>query len=207
VYKRQVYAQAITAFGVLPVTMKNFTATKKLTAGELNWTTSCEINCAGYDIERSLDGNRFSKIGYVNSKSIGGNCSTTLQYSFQDNKPLMGTNYYRLKQMDIDGNYKYSNIATVKFDAATSFFIQSVFPNPAVGFSDINLLSKFSGNGTVVLFDEAGRKINQFTVYLNTGENSIHIYTGDLSKGVYIVSVSLSNGAVVSTKLIVNATN
>jgi hypothetical protein len=204
--ENKVYAQAITAFGVLPVNLKNFTATKKLTTNELNWITVCEINCAGFDIERSLDGNRFSKIGNVITKSIGGNCSTTLQYSFQDNKPLIGTNYYRLKQIDIDGSYKYSNVATVKFDAATTFFIQSVFPNPAVGFSDIKLLSKFSGNCNVVLFDQAGRKINQFSVYLNAGENSIHINTADLSNGVYIVSISLSNGALVSTKLFVNPT-
>ena len=205
--ENKVYAQAITAFGVLPVTLKNFTAIKKLTASDLNWTTVCEINCVGFDIERSLDGNRFSKIGNVITKSIGGNCSSTLQYSFQDSKPLIGNNYYRLKQIDIDGNYKYSNVATVKFDAPTTFFIQSVFPNPAVGFSDINLLSKFSGNGTVVLYDEAGRKINQFSTYLNIGENSIHIYTGDLSNGVYVVTISLSNGSLISTKLIVNPSN
>ena len=130
-----------------------------------------------------------------------------MQYSFQDNKPLIGTNYYRLKQIDIDGNYKYSNVSTVKFDAPTTFFIQSVFPNPAVGFSDINLLSKFSGNTKVVMYDDAGKKINQFSVYLNAGENSIHIYTGNLSSGVYVVTVSLSNGSLISTKLIVNPSN
>ena len=204
--ENKVYAQAITAFGVLPVALKNFTAIKKSSASELSWTTASEINCDGFEIERSLDGNRFSKIGNIKSKSTNGNSNTTLQYYFQDSKPLIGTNYYRLKQMDIDGNYKYSNVATVKFDSPTTFFIQSVFPNPAVGFSDINLLSKFSGNGSVVLYDEAGRKINQFSTYLNTGENSIHIYTGDLSNGVYIITISLSNGSSVSTKLIVNPT-
>jgi len=130
-----------------------------------------------------------------------------LQYSFQDNTPLIGTNYYRLKQIDIDGNYKYSSVATVKFDAPTTFFIQSVFPNPAVGFSDINLLSKFSGNSKIVVYDESGKKINQFSDYLNAGENRIHIYTGDLSKGVYVVTISLSNGSLISTKLIVNPSN
>ena len=202
--ENKVYAQAITAFGLLPVALNNFTALKKSSVSELSWTTVSEINCAGFDIERSLDGNRYSKIGIVNSKSTNGNSNTTLLYSFQDNKPLIGNNYYRLKQIDLDGNYKYSNVATVKFDSPTTFFIQSVFPNPAVGFSDINLLSKFSGNGSVVLYDEAGRKINQFSTYLNIGENSIHIYTGDLSNGVYIITISLSNGASVSTKLIIN---
>ena len=200
----KVYAQAISAFGVLPVVLKSFTATKKVTTIELKWTTVSEINCASFDIERSVDGNRFSKIGNVITQSTNGNNNTTLQYSFQDSKPLIGNNYYRIKQMDIDGNYKYSNIEMVKFETAATIFIQSVFPNPAVGFSDINLLSKFSGNSNVIVYDEVGRKINQFSVYLNAGENSIHIYTGDLSNGVYIITISLSNGSLVSTKLIVN---
>lgn len=202
--ENKVYAQAITALGVLPVSLKNFTATKKSNTSLLNWATVSEINCAGFDIERGMDGIRFSKIGHVKTKSIGGICCSTLQYSFQDINPFVGSNYYRLKQLDIDGNYKYSNVSMVKFDAPTAFFIQSVFPNPAVGFSDINLLSKFSGNANVIICDEAGRKINQFSVYLNAGENSIHIYTGDLSKGVYIITISLPNGSFVSTKLIVN---
>jgi len=76
-----------------------------------------------------------------------------------------------------------------------------------VGFSDINLLSKFSGNSKIVVYDESGKKINQFSDYLNAGENRIHIYTGDLSKGVYVVTISLSNGSLISTKLIVNPSN
>jgi len=149
--ENKVYAQAITAFGVLPVALKNFTATKKLTASDLSWTTASEVNCLGFDIERSLDGNRFSKIGNVISKSTNGNSNTNLNYSFQDNKPSIGNNYYRLKQIDVDGNYKYSNIAMVKFDATAPIDVQSVFPNPAVDFSEIKLTSKLSGISKVVL--------------------------------------------------------
>ena len=199
-----VYAQAITPFGVLPVAMKNFTATKKSNTCDLNWTTVSEINCTGFDIERASDRLLFSKIGKVNSKSVNGNSNTTLQYYFQDNMPLIGNNYYRLKQLDVDGNYKYSNIAMIKFDETSALSIQSVFPNPAVEFTEINLFSKYSGKCNIVLYDEAGRKINRFAKQLINGNNSININTTCLSKGIYIINMTTDNGLSVSTKLIVN---
>ena len=199
-----VYAQAITPFGVLPVAMKNFTATKKSNTCDLNWTTVSEINCTGFDIERASDRLLFSKIGKVNSKSVNGNSNTTLQYYFQDNMPLIGNNYYRLKQLDVDGNYKYSNIAMIKFDETSALSIQSVFPNPAVEFTEIILFSKYSGKCNIVLYDEAGRKINRFAKQLINGNNSININTTCLSKGIYIINMTTDNGLSVSTKLIVN---
>jgi len=200
-----VYAQAITSLGVLPVAMKNFTATKKSSACDLNWTTVSEINCTGFEIERASDRMIFSKIGKVNSKSVNGNSNTTLQYYFQDNLPLIGNNYYRLKQLDVDGNYKYSNIVMIKFDDETSALsIQSVFPNPAPEFTEINFFSNYSGKCNIVLYDEAGRKINRFAKQLINGNNSININTTGLSRGIYILNMTTDNGFSVSTKLIVN---
>jgi hypothetical protein len=199
-----VYAQAITAFGVLPVAMKNFTATKKSNNCELNWTTTAEINCTSFEIERAVEGVLFTKIGKVNSKSVNGNSNTSLQYSFQDNKPLIGNNYYRLKQLDVDGNYKYSNVDMIMFNETSALSIQSVFPNPALEFTQINLFSKYSGKCNIFLFDEAGRKINRFAKQLINGNNSININTTSLSKGIYIINITTDNGLSVSTKLIVN---
>lgn len=199
-----VYAQAITSFGVLPVAMKSFTATKKDNACDLNWTTISEINCTSFEIERASDKMFFSKIGKVNSKSVSGNSNISLQYYFQDNTPLIGNNYYRLKQLDIDGNYKYSNIVMIKFDETSALSIQSIFPNPVVEFAEINLFSKFSGKCNIVLYDEAGRKINQFAKQLINGNNIIDFNTTGLSKGIYIINVTTDNGLSVSKKLIVN---
>lgn len=199
-----VYAQAITSFGVLPVAMKSFTGTKKDNTCDLNWTTISEINCTGFEIERASDKMVFSKIGKVNSKSVNGNSNISLQYYFQDNTPLIGNNYYRLKQLDIDGNYKYSNIVMIKFDETSALSIQSIFPNPVVEFAEINLFSKFSGKCNIVLYDEAGRKINQFAKQLIYGNNIIDFNTTGLSKGIYIINVTTDNGLSVSKKLIVN---
>ena len=122
------------ALGPLPVELINFTA--KVTPEKkvaLNWATASESVNKGFRIERqNIEyGNKFEKIGFVNSKAPGGNSQMNLYYNFLDNNPKPSTaNYYRLVQEDIDGKLTYSEVRMIRIGAQS---VSMVFPNPSSG--------------------------------------------------------------------------
>lgn len=109
---------------VLPIKLKSFNAFIKKSISNLSFTTVSEINNAGFDIERSADGITFEKISWVD-----GHGSTTEEkhYTFTDTKPLLGLNYYRLRQVDYDGRYEYSQIVNIENISKEQY----LYPNPA----------------------------------------------------------------------------
>ncbi len=96
--------------GPLPVELTQFNGIADGTVNRLNWTTASEINNSSFEVEKSSDGVNFLTCGSVMG---AGNSMVTRQYSFIDASPFHITTYYRLKQIDFDGNYHYSSIASV----------------------------------------------------------------------------------------------
>ena len=123
-----IYSSKLFANGTLPLKLISFTATLQNKNALLQWQTAEEINVARYNLQRSLNGNIFSTIGYVNST---GNSTATKNYSYTDNT-ITNLNadkiYYRLQMVDIDGKVAYSKIEVIKPGA--DLFV-SVAPNPA----------------------------------------------------------------------------
>ncbi len=115
---------SLTVASTLPVTLQNFTATTQQQTVKLAWITSSETNNKGFSIERSNNGQDWNNIGFVAAQTGIGDDKT---YSFIDNAPVAGNNYYRLKQEDLDGVYTYSGIQSVQFSGKTK---SAVFPNP-----------------------------------------------------------------------------
>jgi hypothetical protein len=109
----------------LPVELIRFTAEKNGGNISLNWATSSEINNAGFEVQRSADGVEFSAIGYVKGNGTTQNLNS---YSFIDETPLNGVNYYRLKQIDFNGTFEYSPVVA---EQHTPALIISAYPNPA----------------------------------------------------------------------------
>jgi len=107
----------------LPVTLVSFSASNMGEQNYLIWKTSFESNSEGFEIERSWDGNKFEKIGFV---AGGGNSNIGSDYSFVDQSPLFHS-YYRLKQLDFDGTFAYSRVISVKSPDAEIV----AYPNPA----------------------------------------------------------------------------
>ena len=101
----------------LPIELLTFSATPKESAVLLKWTTASETNNNFFTIERSSNGTEWTEIG---SQKGAGNSSTILNYELYDFQPLLGVNYYRLKQTDFDREYTYSVIETVKFTSSTA---------------------------------------------------------------------------------------
>jgi hypothetical protein len=170
----------ITVSGVVPLNLLSFDAFKNKNTVSLKWKTTNEINTSHFDIERSSNGINFTKIGNVQALNISG----TNDYSYEDLQPLKSINFYRLKQVDIDGSFKHSNINKVLFENFGEDL--HIYPNPATQYVQFD----FAGKQKTILvnvFDVLGRHIitktmaNQLPLKLNIEQ---------LAKGKYILQLS-----------------
>ncbi|MBC5775712.1 T9SS type A sorting domain-containing protein [Pontibacter sp. KCTC 32443] len=168
----------------LPVELAYFKAAKQNNAAILSWSTASEKDNEKFEIERSLDGKRFSKIGEV---AGNGTSSRKLSYSFSDNRPATGINYYRLRQVDFDGKVSFSKMVEVSFTAAkTDVPLAQVFPTMAVEKVTI-ALAQVDAKTAVQILDAAGKTITHFTQV--TG-NELVVPVQNLKSGMYFVNVS-----------------
>jgi hypothetical protein len=160
----------------LPVSLLNFTAQQQGSRSLLQWQTADETDNDYFEVERSADGKTFTGIGKVAGH---GTVTTKEKYQFTDNLPYSGRNYYRLKQFDFNGNYKYSNIETVNFETAEVF---KAFPNPAV--NSVNLtLPSVAASSMIDVFDMNGKKVMEETISANTISQTLDV--SKLAAGVY----------------------
>ncbi len=172
--------------GPLPVTLLYFTARKQTsTSSLLEWQTSQEINIANFDVERSNDAVRFIKIGNV---AAAGNSSLPINYNFTDYNPAKGMNYYRLKQIDVDGRFVYSPARLVMFDELDAATVK-YYPNPTNGILFIELSSVNLNEATIINITNAnGVVINQYKSSSISG-NKIQVDLSRYAKGIYFIQV------------------
>ncbi|HEV7621464.1 MAG TPA: T9SS type A sorting domain-containing protein, partial [Flavisolibacter sp.] len=150
-----------------------------------------EINNRGFDIERSYDGQQFIKVGFVQGTGSGSNYSLS-SYSFKDNELVQNLNYYRLKQIDLNGKSIYSPIILLKSDLPDKTRMK-VLGNPFTDYLDIELPKMESGNLMISLTNTSG--IVAYKGSYNTSLNRIRIHTekDNLIKGLYILQVTDGN--------------
>jgi hypothetical protein len=113
---------------ILPVEWLFFTGTRSGKTNELSWTTASENNCSHYEIQYSKDAVDFKTVGTVNSLSGGGNYTGELNYYYTHNTFDSPVDYYRLKQVDFDGNFSFSNVIAIEGTNESSDII--LYPNP-----------------------------------------------------------------------------
>jgi uncharacterized repeat protein (TIGR03803 family) len=142
----------------LPVTFLNFDGELKNNQVVLKWSTADEINNKGFDVERSENGKDFFKIGFVEAK---GNTSLTSHYTFSDINFTSAVNFYRLKQLDIDGNFEYSRIIKINTPKAT-IYSAVIAPNPFSNVTTISFSLTQSAKVSLKVFDLNGRLIKIF---------------------------------------------
>jgi uncharacterized repeat protein (TIGR03803 family) len=163
---------------VLPVELLSFNAEKKGGSVLLTWKTAQEQKSNRFEIERSADGISYHLIGTV---AASGNTSTVTTYSLIDHQPFDGINYYRLKQVDIDGLFAYSKIVSADFGKSGKL---TVFPNPA---SDrLHVRWPQDGNFTQVrIVNSTGQVVLQKNVNSSTTELNLE----GLPKGWYTLQL------------------
>ncbi len=154
----------------LPLHLISFSAHELRAGIQLNWKTANEKNTAGFEIERSADGEYFQPIGNIPAKSFAAN-----EYAFIDRSPLPGYNFYRLKMSDIDNKYTYSEVVKASNRLVSNKL--SIYPVPAHNSIDITT----DGKGVAFVFSSNGRLVKIIT--LAAGNTKADIST--LSNGLY----------------------
>ncbi len=159
---------------------------------ELQWEVGSEIDFSHYEIERSMDAVRFEKAGTVHA-------SGRSKYSFTETaRNFTGkTVYYRLKKVDKDGRYTYSDVITLRIPLNIQF---SVYPNPATNFVKLQLHNVVTEPIKVMIADRAGHLISTQSYTANAGLISIPVY--QLTNGTYFIK-AIVNGEAFTEKLVV----
>lgn len=162
----------------LPVNLISFTADKLNNAVQLNWQTMSEKNFSFFEAERSNDGIIFSRLGEV---PISFNNSTKKNYSYTDNSPITGTNFYRLKMVDADAKFTYSKTVALRFDGSNNAL--QIFPNPAKDILHVQVTGS-NENAVLQIVDLTGRKLKEQRINVD-GTTSVSVDINDLPKGMY----------------------
>jgi trimeric autotransporter adhesin len=183
---------------VLPVDLLTFSGTLQSNLSTLlTWKTENELNTARFELERSIDGNNFNQIA---SLKAAGNSNSILNYSYTDNDAIeqqTNTIYYRLKIINTDGSFKYSNIITISLPITK--VVITIAPNPVVNDVKGNIISPIAGNVTLRIFDNAGRMVLQTNVFVKKGSNNFTQNIIQLAKGAYYLDIS-GNGIISRSK-------
>ncbi len=163
----------------IPIELKSFTAKEDNGSIELNWITASEINNKGFEIQRSNEGKDWEVIGFVDGQ---GDSRGENNYVFTDKSPEK-INYYRLNQIDFDGNNNYSNVVFVELKKDNRI---SVFPNPTNDFLNVTGLISYTD---YYIYDKLGKVVS-------TGETSGKIDVSGLVSGVYYMKTGEESKAI-----------
>jgi hypothetical protein len=181
----------------LPVTLVQF-------AGKLNsdhtvgltWSTSMEVNSDYYGVQRSSDGTNWVQLGTVKANGFS---SVTSNYSYTDASPLSGTNYYRLKMVDLDGKYQYSKVISVSLNEKSVPLV--IYNNPFTDEIRLKVNTSISDNLSLVLSDATGKILLRQNLSTQAGDNLVNLAPAGVARGMYILTIS-GNGYYQTAKLI-----
>ena len=183
---------------LLPVTLLEFTARAKTNTVLTKWITTQELNTDRFEVEHSIDGIHFEKFGSIKA---AGNSNVQKDYLLEHLKPSQGLNFYRLKQIDVDGSFTYSGIVKVIFNNGKSGPV--AFPNPVVDKLTVMIPMQMSNNNklTINVFDSKGAAMYKKQA---TGVTNYIDFSG-YANGNYFIVVSDETGNAVWKETIIKA--
>jgi hypothetical protein len=190
----------------LPVELVSFTAIARRLNVELRWKAATEMNNYGFEIERAEVRSEKSEISWNNVGFVEGNGTTNApkQYSFTDKNLISGKYSYRLKQIDRDGKFKYSQeVEVVVGSALKVFMLEQNYPNPFNPTTTIGFTLQESGMTTLKIYDAIGREVATL-VNENLEAGVYHQRTFDaspLASGIYIARL-LAHGQTQIRKIV-----
>jgi hypothetical protein len=191
--------------GTLPVELTSFTAKQSVNGVELRWVTATEVSNYGFEVERAYLSAQngepiWEKLGFV----IGhGNSNSTKDYSFVDNKPQVKNSKYRLKQIDNNGAFKYSDPIEVGSSWVMKFTLQQNYPNPFNPTTVISYSVSAASNVILKIYDVLGKLI---TTLVNenqeAGNYKVNFNAGGLSNGIYYYKIQSGNFVAIKKMLL-----
>lgn len=183
------YIDNIRFTGIVPVELTSFTGAFAGNNVELNWATASELNNMGFEIQRSVNNSDFITIAFIE-----GNGTTTeqKQYSYTDSKIESRINYsYRLKQLDFNGNYEYSQVINLGFTLPLQFTLEQNYPNPFNPSTSIAYSVPVKSDVTLEVYNLIGQKINTLVQgVVEEGKHTAHLNASTMSSGVYIFKLT-----------------
>lgn len=181
----------------LPVSLKSFNVKRVNTTATLTWETASEINNRGFSIQRNT-GRGWSDVFFVESKAASGNSSSLLSYEFNEANTEKGVTQYRLKQVDVDGKSKMSDVRSIKGVSQVSK--NMIYPNPSNDGSVNIIFDDERGSRDVLISDMGGRIIKQ---YRNVSASTMRV--DQLNPGMYTIRViNQASGSQQNEKLVIN---
>lgn len=194
----------------LPVTMESFTASAFKRDAVLSWVTSIEINNKGFEVERSKKEestgsySQWEKIGFVNGS---GNTNTQTSYTFTDRKLIDGVYKYRIKQIDLNGNYEYfmpQNSAELVIGKPVNFEISQNYPNPSNPVSKIDFQVPYDTRVSLKVYDLTGKEVSVLADgNLTAGYHTVEFNGSNLASGIYIYKLTADNFTAVKKLVLV----
>ena len=199
--EQDVYYSYITS-GIVPVELTSFSASASADVVTLDWTTATELNNRGFNIERSSEKNEWRTIGFIEGK---GTTSEPQHYLYSDKLSDVKSNklYYRLKQIDNDGTFKYSGVVEVGI-APSSFTLSQNYPNPFNPSTKIKYSIPQSSKVVVKVFDMLGKEV---TTLVNeekqAGTYELTWNAQDMPSGVYTYSIKAGSYTAVKKMVLI----
>ena len=191
----------LSALGLTPVEMTVFTATTEENKVKLKWQTVTELNNSGFEVQRKTsNGNEFKVLAFVKGK---GNSMVLNEYYYEDLNRTPGVYFYRLKQVDFDGSFEYSNTIEVEITSPTEFSLEQNYPNPFNPSTNIQYAISSRQFVTIKIFNSLGEEIETLVnEFQEAGIHSkLYIVNSTLPSGVYYYQLN-AGGQVLTRKMI-----
>jgi len=196
-----IYLDQVTwnASGEVPVELVSFNAVVDKNVVDLRWITSSELNNSGFDVQKRSDNSSYEKIAYIQGK---GTTTQSNGYAYSDIVNQAGTYYYRLKQIDLDGTFEYSNEITVNVIALPGqYALVQNYPNPFNPSTSIEFVLPQVGFVNLSVFNLLGEKVAELVNEVKqSGNHSVVFDASKLSSGTYIYTLSV-NGNIITKKM------
>jgi hypothetical protein len=169
---------------VLPVEFLSFEGKPNQRKVDLTWTTASERNSDYFEVQRSVDGENYEALGQVQAM---GNSQNTTAYSFVDETPYSGINYYRLKQVDMSGEAMETERISVLFRRVGMPI--ELYPNPAKESISVSFETAFEGAAQWRILDMSGRIVERGSTSVSNGTNRVDLSLNRVETGSYMLEL------------------
>jgi hypothetical protein len=189
-------ANNIGGSNVLPVELTSFTACSNGRNVQINWVTKTELNSNIFEIERSVKSTIGESVKWVSVGSVlaSGTSISTSKYSYMDKNLQDGVYQYRLKMIDYDGSYEYSNVIETEIALPKNFELSQNFPNPFNPLTRINYSLPINSKVILEVYNITGERISQLVNEEKTAGNyTVEFDSDKLSSGLYIYQLRIGN--------------
>ncbi len=184
--------------GIIPVELASFTASARGSEANLFWQTVTEVNNSGFGVERKSANSEFEEVGFVPGF---GSTTEPKSYSFIDQNLENSAYTYRLKQIDFDGTFEYSNEVEVEINVPATFSLDQNYPNPFNPSTNIKYSIPEAGNVKLAVYNLVGEEV---AVLVNgdyeAGQYDVTFDASDLPSGIYLYKLQ-SNNSVQTKKM------